>query len=153
MDISISYNFFVFLNINNRELKLTRRRRLCPHGLKKKKGISLSTFSFAVTKNNFLPVNLPMYKTFGGLSLLFASEFSKENDKTWKKLISRSRCCFAEDGQKPTRLYIARAVSLFCLLTLLFGDVVHDVAFEVFLNSLIFLKLTKWETWNEKKHR
>ena len=37
----------------------------------------------------------------------------------------------------PTRLYFARAVSLFCSLTVLFGDVLHDVAVVVFLNSLM----------------
>ena len=36
---------------------------------------------------------------------------------------------------KPTRLYFARPVSLFCSLTLLFGDVLHDVAVVVFFNS------------------
>ena len=38
--------------------------------------------------------------------------------------------------RKPTRLYFARAVSLFRSLTLLFGGILHDVAVVVFLNSL-----------------
>ena len=41
-------------------------------------------------------------------------------------------------SEKPTRLYFARAVSLFCSLTLLFDGVLHDVAVVVFLNSLMF---------------
>ena len=40
---------------------------------------------------------------------------------------------------KPTTLYFARAVSLFCSLTPLFGGVLHDVAVVVFLNSLFWL--------------
>ena len=41
-------------------------------------------------------------------------------------------------AKKPTRLYFARAVTLFCSLTLLFGGVLHDVTVVVFLNSLFF---------------
>ena len=42
------------------------------------------------------------------------------------------RCCFAKDGGETTRLYFARAVSLFRSLTLLFGGVLHDVVVVVF---------------------
>ena len=42
-------------------------------------------------------------------------------------------------AEKPSRLYFARAVSLFRSLTLLFGGVLHDVAVVVFLKSLISL--------------
>ena len=37
-------------------------------------------------------------------------------------------------ADKPTRLHFARAVSLLCLLTLLIGGVLHDVAVVVCLN-------------------
>ena len=40
-------------------------------------------------------------------------------------------------AEKPTRLYFARAVSLFYLTTLLFDKVLHDAAVVVFLNFLI----------------
>ena len=34
-----------------------------------------------------------------------------------------SRCCFAEDGKKCTKIYNARAQTLFCSLNLLFGGI------------------------------
>ena len=40
-------------------------------------------------------------------------------------------------AEKPTRLYFARAVSLFCSLRLLFGGVLHDVVVVAFFIKLI----------------
>ena len=39
--------------------------------------------------------------------------------------------------EKSTRLYFARAVSLFCSLTPFFGGVLYDASVVVFLNSLL----------------
>ena len=54
--------------------------------------------------------------------------------------IKLGKCSFYVVSQrtaaKPTRLYFARAVSLFCSLTLLFGGVLHDFVVVVCLNSL-----------------
>ena len=46
-----------------------------------------------------------------------------------------SRCCFAEDAKKFTKIYNARAQLLFFSLNFLFSDVV--VAVVVFLKSLL----------------
>ena len=46
-----------------------------------------------------------------------------------------SRCCFAEDAKKFTKIYNARARLLFFSLNFLFSDV--DVAVVVFLKSLL----------------
>ena len=45
-----------------------------------------------------------------------------------------SRCSFAEDAEKFTKIYNARAKPLFCSLNLLFSDVPVAVAVVVFLN-------------------
>ena len=46
-----------------------------------------------------------------------------------------SRCCFAEDAKKFTKIYNARAQLLFFSLNFLFSDVV--IAVVVFLKSLL----------------
>ena len=46
-----------------------------------------------------------------------------------------SRCCFAEDAKKFTKIYNARAQLLFFSINFLFSDVV--VAVVVFLKSLL----------------
>ena len=102
--------------------------------------ISLTTLSFAATKNNFFSVCLPIFKTVVVLPFLFIFEFSKENltlhshafYKSWKICFFRV-VVLQRTTEKPTRFYFARVVSLFCLLTVLFGD---DVV-VVFFNSLM----------------
>ena len=48
-----------------------------------------------------------------------------------------SRCCFAEDAKKCTKICYARAQPLFCSFNLLFRDVLVSVAVVVFFNSLL----------------
>ena len=96
-------------------------------------------------QEQFLPVNLSTYKTVGVLPLLFTSEFPNKKFTVAqpRSLQNLENADFHVNSQtkaeKPTRLYFARAVSLFCSLTLLFGGVLHDVAVVVFLNSLLSL--------------
>ena len=44
--------------------------------------------------------------------------------------------------EKPSRLYFARAVSLFCSLALLFGGVLHDVAVRFSLRCHLYSCVT-----------
>ena len=53
-----------------------------------------------------------------------------------------SRCCFAEDAEKSTKIYNARAQPLFCSLNLSFSDVPVAVADVVFLNTLSYESTT-----------
>ena len=46
-----------------------------------------------------------------------------------------TRCCFAKDAKKFTKIYNARAQLLFCSLKLFFSDVTVAVAVVIFLNS------------------
>ena len=46
-------------------------------------------------------------------------------------------------GEKPTRLYFACALSLFCSLRSLFSGILHDVAVVVFINSVESSRLPK----------
>ena len=65
--------------------------------------------------------------------MLFISEFSKKISRHTTTFSTKlGKCSFnvvvlQRMAQKPTRLYFLRAVSLFCSLTLLFGDILHDV--------------------------
>ena len=124
----------------NGKPKLTPQRRLGRLGLENE-FLSPVTRDRSVTRdqNNFLSVNLPVYKIVRVLPLLFTSEYCKEN-LTSHITFSRKlgKCSFyvvvlQMVAEKPTRLYFARAVSLFCSLTL------HDTAVVVFLNSLLSL--------------
>ena len=53
-----------------------------------------------------------------------------------------SRCCFAEDAEKSTKIYNVRAQPLFCSLNLSFSDVPVAVADVVFLNTLSYESTT-----------
>ena len=83
--------------------------------------------------------NRPRYNIVGVLPLSVISESSKENVrshnhvlyKTWKMVAVLQRT-----AEKPTRLYFAHSVLLFCSLTLLFGGILRDVAVVIFLYNL-----------------
>ena len=70
----------------------------------------------------------------GVLLLLYTVEFSKENKFKNLKKCSFDAVVLQTSAEKPTRLYFARAVLLFCSIAILFGDVAQDVALT---NSLL----------------
>ena len=59
-----------------------------------------------------------------------------------------SRCCFAEDEKKFTKVYSGRAQPFFCSLNLSFSDIAITVTVSVviFLNSLLSRNTTLFLT-------
>lgn len=53
------------------------------------------------------------------------------------QILNISRCCFAEEAKKFTKIYNAHAQPVLCSLRFLFSDVPIAVAVMVFCNSLI----------------
>ena len=53
------------------------------------------------------------------------------------QILNISRCCFAEEAKKFTKIYNAHAQPVLCSLRFLFSDVPIAVAVMVFRNSLI----------------
>ena len=57
-----------------------------------------------------------------------------------------SRCCFAKDEKKFTKVYSRRAQPFFCSLNLSLGDIAVAVSVVIFLNSLLFGNTTLFLT-------
>ena len=78
--------------------------------------------------------------------MLLPSNSAKEIELRTTTFSAKHRQCsfhvvvLQRTAEKPTRVYFARAVSLFDLLTPLFGGVLHDVAVVVFLDSLLLVR-------------
>ena len=92
------------------------------------------SYSFAAIRNSFHPIKYPKFYC----CYLYPNSPKKIKRCTIAFSEIIAKCSFyvvilQRMVEKPTRLYFACTVTLFCSLTVLFGGVLHDVTVVVFL--------------------